>query len=63
MRNEHPSWVDLPGIRDVGEVVVSAMGLAGDRLCFFTFGSEVCFYQEAVAKYSVAGLLDRLPER
>jgi len=50
MRNEHRSWVDVPTVRDVGEAVVSAMGLAGIEYIFFTSGSEICFYQEAIAK-------------
>ena len=55
MRNEHPSWVDVPTVRDVGEAVVSAMGLAGIEYIFFTSGSEICFYQEAIAKMTSEG--------
>jgi acetolactate synthase I/II/III large subunit len=55
MSNEPPSWIDLPGVRDVGEAVVSAMGLAGIEYVFFTSGSEICFYQEAIAKLMSEG--------
>lgn len=55
MNNEHASWVDLPGVHDVGEAVVSAMGLAGIEYLFFTSGSEICFYQEAIAKLTSEG--------
>ncbi|MBX9829245.1 MAG: thiamine pyrophosphate-requiring protein [Xanthobacteraceae bacterium] len=55
MSNEDPSWVDVPTVRDVGEAVVSAMGLAGIEYIFFTSGSEICFYQEAIAKLTSEG--------
>lgn len=55
MSNSNPSWVDIPAVRDVGEAVVSAMGLAGIEYIFFTSGSEICFYQEAVAKLTSEG--------
>jgi acetolactate synthase I/II/III large subunit len=55
MSNEHPSWVNLATVRDVGEAVVSAMSLAGIEYIFFTSGSEICFYQEAVAKLMSEG--------
>jgi acetolactate synthase I/II/III large subunit len=55
MSNEHPSWVDLPGVRDAGEAIVSALGLAGIEYVFFTSGSEICFYQEAIAKLMSEG--------
>ena len=55
MGNENPSWVDVPTVRDVGEAVVSAMGLAGIEYIFFTSGSEICFYQEAIAKLTSEG--------
>jgi acetolactate synthase-1/2/3 large subunit len=60
MSNEPPSWIDLRGVRDVGEAVVSAMGLAGIEYVFFTSGSEICFYQEAIAKLMSEG---RAPTR
>jgi acetolactate synthase I/II/III large subunit len=55
MSNEPSSWIDLPTVRDVGEAVVSAMGLAGIEYLFFTSGSEICFYQEAIAKMKSEG--------
>jgi acetolactate synthase-1/2/3 large subunit len=55
MSNEPSSWIDLPSVRDVGEAVVSAMGLAGIEYLFFTSGSEICFYQEAIAKMKSEG--------
>jgi acetolactate synthase I/II/III large subunit len=55
MSNEPAAWVDLPTVRDVGEAVVSAMGLAGVEYVFFTSGSEICFYQEAIAKMAAEG--------
>jgi acetolactate synthase I/II/III large subunit len=55
MGNENSSWVDVPTVRDVGEAVVSAMGLAGIEYIFFTSGSEICFYQEAIAKLTSEG--------
>ncbi len=55
MSNEHPAWVNVPAVRDVGEAVVSAMGLAGIDYIFFTSGSEICFYQEAIAKIKSEG--------
>src|SRR5262245_6469184 len=55
MSNEHPSWAVAPAIRHVGEAVVSAMGLAGIEYIFFTSGSEICFYQEAIAKITSEG--------
>jgi acetolactate synthase-1/2/3 large subunit len=55
MSNQPSSWLDLPGVRDVGEAVVSAMGLAGIEFVFFTSGSEICFYQEAIAKLTNEG--------
>jgi acetolactate synthase I/II/III large subunit len=48
------SWADVPA-RDVGEAVVSAMALAGIEYIFFTSGSEICFYQEAIAKLTSEG--------
>jgi acetolactate synthase-1/2/3 large subunit len=49
------SWVNAPTVRDVGEALVSAMALAGIEYIFFTSGSEICFYQEAIAKMMSEG--------
>lgn len=47
-------WVEFPA-RDVGEAVVSAVAAAGIEYVFFTSGSELCFYQEAIAKAAAEG--------
>src|SRR5215210_6463773 len=47
-------WVEMP-VNDVGEAVVVAMGMAGIEYLFFTSGSEICFYQEAIAKCQASG--------
>ncbi len=49
------SWIELPA-SDVGEAVVLAMGAAGIEYIFFTSASELCFYQEAVAKGAAMAL-------
>lgn len=48
------SWIELPA-SDVGEAVVLAMGAAGIEYIFFTSASELCFYQEAIAKAATTG--------
>src|SRR5579863_7867015 len=42
-------WNDCVA-RDVGEVVVAAMAAGGVDHLFFTSGSDIVFYQEAIAK-------------
>jgi hypothetical protein len=51
----------------IGEAVVAAMGAAGSEYLFFTSGSELCFYQEAIAKARAAvrqdlGVAEEVPE-
>lgn len=48
------TWLDLPA-SDIGEAVVLAMGAAGIEFVFFTSASELCFYQEAIAKAATTG--------
>src|SRR5215210_3481296 len=53
-RNESRAWVELP-VEDNGEAIVTAMGEAGVEYVFFTSGSEIGFYQEAIAKAEALG--------
>jgi|SRR5690348_13521199 len=47
-------WLDVPG--DVtGDAVVAAMAAGGIEYLFFTSGSEIAFYQEAIAKAVAQG--------
>jgi acetolactate synthase-1/2/3 large subunit len=43
------SWTDVPA-DEVGDVIVAAMTHGGVDHLFFTSGSEIVFYQEAIAK-------------
>ena len=54
LRNESRAWVEVPA-DDNGEAMVAAMAEAGVDYIFFTSGSEIGFYQEAVAKAARAG--------
>jgi acetolactate synthase-1/2/3 large subunit len=55
MRSKNSSdWEEIPA-SDVGEAVVLAMEAAGIEYIFFTSGSELCFFQEAIAKGLAAG--------
>lgn len=47
-------WVERP-VRDVGEAIVLAMEMAGIENVFFTSGSELVFFQEAIAKAQAVG--------
>ena len=53
-RNETRAWVELP-VEDNGEAIVAAMAEAGIEYVFFTSGSEIGFYQEAIAKAEALG--------
>lgn len=53
-RNETRAWVELPA-EDNGEAIVAAMAEAGIEYVFFTSGSEIGFYQEAIAKAEALG--------
>ncbi len=47
---QHPAhWVSAP-TRDVGEAVVTALAAGGVELLFFCSGSEIAFFQEAIAR-------------
>ncbi len=53
-RNDTRTWVELPA-EDNGEALVAALGEAGVEYVFFTSGSEIGFYQEAIAKAEALG--------
>ena len=53
-RNENRAWVEVP-VADNGEAIVAAMTEAGVEFVFFTSGSEIGFYQEAIAKAEAQG--------
>ena len=54
LRNESRAWVEVPAA-DNGEAIVLAMAEAGVEFVFFTSGSEIGFYQEAIAKAEAQG--------
>src|ERR1700733_14535023 len=47
-------WVDIPA-GDVGDTIVSAMAHGGIDTLFFTSGTEIVWYQEAIAKAKAHG--------
>ncbi len=47
-------WQALPA-GDTGDAIVAAMTAGGVDMLFFTSGSEICFYQEAIAKARALG--------
>lgn len=47
-------WCELPA-GDAGDAIVSALAQGGVDVLFFTSGSEICFYQEAIAKAQAQG--------
>ena len=53
-QNESRAWIEVP-VADNGEAIVMAMAEAGVEFVFFTSGSEIGFYQEAVAKAHAQG--------
>ena len=53
-RNENRAWIEVPVV-DNGEAIVAAMTEAGVEHVFFTSGSEIGFYQEAIAKAEAQG--------
>src|SRR5215475_14482162 len=53
-RNQTRAWVEVP-VADNGEAIVAAMTAAGVEFVFFTSGSEIGFYQEAIAKAQAQG--------
>jgi acetolactate synthase-1/2/3 large subunit len=48
------SWQSIE-VADAGEAVVAAMAAGGVEILFFTSGSELAFYQEAIAKANALG--------
>lgn len=53
-RNEGRAWIEVPA-DDNGEIIVAALAEAGIDYLFFTSGSEISFYQEAIAKAHALG--------
>ena len=54
LRNESRAWTEVPA-DDNGDAMIAAMAEAGVEYIFFTSGSEIGFYQEAVAKAHAQG--------
>ena len=54
LRNESRAWVEVPA-EDNGDAMIAAMAEAGVEYVFFTSGSEIGFYQEAIAKAHAQG--------
>src|SRR5262249_39486587 len=54
LRNESRAWVEVPA-DDNGDAMIAAMAEAGVDFIFFTSGSEIGFFQEAVAKAAARG--------
>ena len=54
LRNETRAWAELPA-DDNGDAMIAAMAEAGVDYVFFTSGSEIGFYQEAIAKAHAQG--------
>jgi len=48
------SWTDAT-VLEPGDAMVAAMAAAGVEYLFFTSGSELAFYQEAIAKAEALG--------
>ncbi len=49
LRNESRAWIEVPA-EETGDAIIAAMAEAGVDYVFFTSGSEIGFYQEAIAK-------------
>jgi acetolactate synthase-1/2/3 large subunit len=54
LRNDSRAWIEVPA-DDNGDAMIAAMAAAGVDHIFFTSGSEIGFYQEAVAKARAKG--------
>ena len=54
LRNDTRAWIEVPA-DDNGDVMIAAMAEGGVEYIFFTSGSEIGFYQEAVAKALAQG--------
>src|SRR6187431_2909279 len=55
LRNDSRAWVEVPAAKDNGDAMIAAMAEAGVDYVFFTSGSEIGFYQEAIAKAHAQG--------
>ena len=53
-KGETAAWVETPA-DEVGDAIVAAMAAGGIDHLFFTSGSEIGFYQEAIAKARARG--------
>ena len=51
---ETDNWTSVPA-DERGDAIVAAMGLGGVDYLFFNSGSEIMFYQEAIAKANALG--------
>ncbi len=54
LRNDSRAWIEVPA-DDNGDAMIAAMAEAGVEYVFFTSGSEIGFYQEAIAKALAKG--------
>ena len=54
LRNDSRAWIEVPA-DDNGDAMIGAMAEAGVDYIFFTSGSEIGFFQEAVAKAHAQG--------
>ena len=54
LRNDSRAWVEVPA-DDNGDAMIAAMAEAGVEYIFFTSGSEIGFFQEAVHKAHAQG--------
>ena len=54
LRNDGRAWIEVPA-DDNGDAMIAAMAEAGVEYVFFTSGSEIGFYQEAIAKAHAHG--------
>ncbi len=52
--DERTAWVEAP-VENTGEAIVAAMSAGGIDHLFFTSGSDIGFYQEAIAKAHAKG--------
>lgn len=48
------AWCESPA-GDAGDAIVAALANGGVEVLFFTSGSEICFYQEAIARARAEG--------
>ncbi len=54
LRNDTRAWIEVPA-DDNGDAMIAAMAEAGVEYVFFTSGSEIGFFQEAIAKANAHG--------